>query len=130
MKLLLDPNHDITDLQGNLEVLEQKMEIIMELHRKLLDLMLVDEMPAEDVDAEASRADEILGKYNRLKAKVERNLNRDTLTGLSYSSHIESQRSYIGKQAAIEMKYEPVGSEKLIHALFRGVNSETSDHNP
>ncbi|KAG5874813.1 hypothetical protein JTB14_004760 [Gonioctena quinquepunctata] len=69
MKLLLDPNHGIIDLQGNLEVLEQKMEIIMELDGQLLDLMLEDETPAEDVDAETSRADEILGKYNGLKAK-------------------------------------------------------------
>ncbi|KAG5886447.1 hypothetical protein JTB14_012859 [Gonioctena quinquepunctata] len=65
MKFLLDPNHDI-DLQGNLKVLEQKMEIIMELDRKLLDLMLEDKTPAEYVDAETSRADEILGKGTKV----------------------------------------------------------------
>ncbi|KAG5863034.1 hypothetical protein JTB14_038332 [Gonioctena quinquepunctata] len=79
MKSLLDPNHDITDLQGNLKVLEQKMEIIMELDRQLLDLMLEDDTPAEDVDAGTSRADEILRKYNILKADVEKSLNFPTL---------------------------------------------------
>lgn len=39
-----------------------------------------------------------------------------------------SQRSYILKKTANEMGYTPVGSESLIHTLFRGATSQREDH--
>jgi hypothetical protein len=39
-----------------------------------------------------------------------------------------SQRSYILKKTAKEMGYKLVGSESLIHTLFRGAASEREDH--
>ncbi|KAJ8914911.1 hypothetical protein NQ315_016065 [Exocentrus adspersus] len=68
------------DLVGNMRVLDKKMESIQNLDKQMLDLMLESDVSAEEVEAEVSNADNIVGKYNRLKAKIERHVNKESLS--------------------------------------------------
>ncbi|XP_074030782.1 uncharacterized protein [Leptinotarsa decemlineata] len=71
---------DIADVMGNVKLLEEKIEVIQDLDKQLLENMLEEDTPADDLDDEVTRSDKLLSNYNRLKAKIDRYLLKNTLS--------------------------------------------------
>ncbi|KAJ8979702.1 hypothetical protein NQ317_000987 [Molorchus minor] len=103
IKLMESGNGDLADIEGNVRVLSQKMEVIQDLDRQMLSLMLENDVPEEDVEAEVARADDLVGKYNRLKSKFERSLNVTPLSDTESSSSSSLSKRQI-KLPKIELK--------------------------
>lgn len=106
VKLIDKEDHDLDELLGNLKILEQKIEKITELDGQMLKTMLDENIPDVDVDEEVVRADEIQSKYYRLKSKIERINNRESIPALDKmeASSCPSYNKRKVKLPSIELK--------------------------
>ncbi|KAJ8974100.1 hypothetical protein NQ317_003899 [Molorchus minor] len=58
--------YDMSDVEGNIRVLTQKMELIQDLDKQTFNFMLEKDVPDEEVEAEVSRADDLVAETENL----------------------------------------------------------------
>ncbi|KAG5879343.1 hypothetical protein JTB14_037902 [Gonioctena quinquepunctata] len=86
LETLEKPEKDRFGMQGNIQILQQKIECLVDLNQKLMDLILDDDSIDEDPEEEMQKADSILEQHQSLKCKVGHLIQKRTVSTMNVTS--------------------------------------------
>ncbi|KAJ8971035.1 hypothetical protein NQ317_013969 [Molorchus minor] len=97
------PEPNLSDIQAELPLLDQKIGQINSLNEQLLDLLLDADCNEEDIDNEVAKADDLTSKYNKLKFKIEKLILKDLQPNVCLPSQSAASKNKL-KYPRIEFK--------------------------